>query len=87
MIKDRLAERIPKPDIIMAQHDVPAPAGSIAWRSSTAMAMADSWEVKLFRRGAHGSQPQKSIDPAVMAAAAVMRLQSVVSREVAMTAG
>src|SRR5208282_1487303 len=39
----------------------------------------------LFGRGAHGSMPQKSVDPVVMAAAAVMRLQTVVSREVAMT--
>jgi hippurate hydrolase len=41
--------------------------------------------VTLFGRGAHGSMPQKSIDPVVMAASAVMRLQTVVSREVAMT--
>ena len=39
----------------------------------------------LFGRGAHGSMPQKSIDPVVMAAAAVMRMQTVVSREIAMT--
>jgi hippurate hydrolase len=35
-------------------------------------------------RGAHGSMPQNSIDPVVMASATVMRLQTVVSREVAM---
>jgi amidohydrolase len=85
MIGDGLANRIPKPDIVLAQHVVPGPAGTIAWRSGTAMAIADSWEVKLFGRGAHGSQPQKSIDPVVMASSAVMRLQGVVSREVAMT--
>jgi hippurate hydrolase len=67
MIRDGLAKRIPKPDIVLAQHVIPAPAGAIAWRSGTAMAIADSWEVKLFGRGAHGSQPQKSIDPVVMA--------------------
>ena len=39
----------------------------------------------LHGRGAHGLMPQKSIDPVVMAASAVMRLQAVVSREVAMT--
>jgi amidohydrolase len=84
MIRDGLAERVPKPDIVLGQHVIPAPAGAIAWRSGTAMAMADSWEVKLFGRGAHGSQPQKSIDPVVMAASTVMRLQGIVSREVAM---
>lgn len=84
MVKDGLADRLPKPDIVLAQHVVPAPAGAIAWRSGLAMAIADSWEVKLFGRGAHGSAPQKSIDPIVMASSAVMRLQGVVSREVAM---
>src|SRR3546814_3215165 len=48
------------------------------------MSAADSWEVKMVGRGAHGSQPQNSIDPVVMASATVMRLQTVVSREVAM---
>ncbi|WP_241996414.1 peptidase dimerization domain-containing protein [Kribbella antiqua] len=33
-------------------------------------------------RGAHGSRPEVSVDPVVMAAATVMRLQTVVSREV-----
>jgi hippurate hydrolase len=87
MIKDGLAKRIPKPDVVLGQHVIPAPAGVIAGRSGTTMAMADSWEVKLFGRGAHGSQPQRSIDPVVMASSAVVRLQGVVSREVAMTDG
>jgi amidohydrolase len=85
MINDGLAKRIPRPDIALAQHLVPAPAGVVAWRSGIAMAIADSWEVKLFGRGAHGSQPQKSVDPVLMASSAVMRLQGIVAREVAMT--
>lgn len=40
-------------------------------------------EIHLFGRGAHGSMPQASIDPVVMGAATVMRLQTIVSREVA----
>jgi hippurate hydrolase len=44
---------------------------------------ADSLQIRLFGRGAHGSMPQASIDPVVMAAATVMRLQTIVSREVA----
>jgi hippurate hydrolase len=43
----------------------------------------DSLEIKLFGRGSHGSQPQTAIDPVVMAAAAVLRLQTIVSREIA----
>jgi hippurate hydrolase len=44
---------------------------------------ADSLQIRLFGRGAHGSMPQASIDPVVMAAATVMRLQTIVSRELA----
>ena len=44
---------------------------------------ADSLQIRLFGRGAHGSMPQASIDPVVMAASVVLRLQTIVSREVA----
>jgi amidohydrolase len=47
------------------------------------MAAADSLQIRLFGRGAHGSQPQAAVDPVVMAAATVMRLQTIVSREIA----
>jgi len=46
---------------------------------------ADSLQIRLFGRGAHGSMPEASIDPVVMAASTVMRLQTIVSREVAPT--
>jgi amidohydrolase len=83
MIDDGLFERFAKPDVVLGQHVVPAPAGSIGWRSGTAMAAADSFEIKLFGRGSHGSRPQSSIDPIVMAASVVLRLQTIVAREVA----
>lgn len=85
MIADGMVKRFPKPDVTLGQHVMPLSAGQIGWRVGTMLSAGDSWEVKLFGRGAHGSMPQKSIDPVVMAAAAVMRLQGVVSREVAMT--
>lgn len=37
----------------------------------------------MFGRGAHGSQPQTSVDPVIMAAATAMRLQTIISREIA----
>jgi amidohydrolase len=85
MIEDGMVRRFPRPDVTLGQHLVPAPAGSVGWRAGTVMAASDSWEVTLFGRGAHGSMPQKSIDPIVMAASAVMRLQGVVAREVSMS--
>jgi hippurate hydrolase len=85
MIEDGMVKRFPKPDVCLGQHVMPLSAGQIGWRSGTMLSAGDSWEVTLFGRGAHGSMPQKSVDPVVMAASAVMRLQTVVSREVAMT--
>lgn len=85
MIGDGMVKRFPKPDVTLAQHVMPLSAGQIGYRVGTILSAGDSWEVKLFGRGAHGSMPEKSIDPVVMAASAVMRLQTVVSREVAMT--
>ena len=44
--------------------------------------MADSIHITLYGRGSHGSMPHLSVDPAVLAAMVVVRLQTVVSREV-----
>jgi hippurate hydrolase len=38
--------------------------------------------ITLYGRGAHGSMPQAAVDPVVLAAMVVVRLQAVVSREV-----
>lgn len=38
--------------------------------------------ITLYGRAGHGSQPHRTIDPVVMAASTVMRLQTIVSREV-----
>jgi amidohydrolase len=83
MIDDGLFERFPKPAVILGQHVMPGPAGAIGYRPGTTQAAADSLEIRLFGRGAHGSMPESSVDPVVMAAASVLRLQTIVSREVA----
>jgi hippurate hydrolase len=83
MIDDGLFERFPKPEVILGQHVMPAPAGDIGYRPGTTQAAADSLEVRMFGRGAHGSMPESSVDPVVMAAATVLRLQTIVSREIA----
>jgi hippurate hydrolase len=83
MIEDGLFQRFPKPDVILGQHVMVGPAGTVAGRAGVITSAADSLQIRLFGRGAHGSMPQASIDPVVMAAATVMRLQTVVSREIA----
>jgi hippurate hydrolase len=85
MIDDNMFERFPRPDVILGQHVMPNPAGAISSRSGVVTSAGDSLQIRLFGRGAHGSMPQASIDPVVMAASTVMRLQTIVSREVAPT--
>jgi amidohydrolase len=83
MIEDGLFDRFPKPDVVLGQHVMVGPAGTIGGRAGVITSAADSLQIRLFGRGAHGSMPQASIDPVVMAAATVMRLQTIVSREIA----
>jgi len=85
MIDDGLFERFAKPDVVLGQHVMVGSAGDVAGRTGTITSAADSLQIRLFGRGAHGSMPQASIDPVVMAAATVMRLQGIVSREIAAT--
>ncbi|MDO6388599.1 M20 family metallopeptidase [Pontibacter sp. BT731] len=83
MIDDGMMERFPKPDIILGQHVMVGEAGTVKYRSGTILSAGNSLKVRLFGRGSHGSQPHTSIDPVVMAAATTMRLQTIISREVA----
>src|SRR3989440_7788300 len=83
MIDDGLFQRFPKPDVVLGQHVMVGPAGAIGGRAGVITSAGDSLPIKPFWLGAHGSMPQASIDPVVMAAAAVMRLQGIVSRELA----
>jgi amidohydrolase len=83
MIDDGLLKRFPTPDVVLGQHVMVGPAGTVAGSAGPITSAADSLQIRLFGRGAHGSMPQASIDPVVMAASVVLRLQTIVSREVA----
>ncbi|MBV2180100.1 MAG: amidohydrolase [Castellaniella sp.] len=83
MIGDGLFKRFPKPQVVLGQHVMVGPAGALGGRVGTITSAADSFQIRLFGRGAHGSMPQASIDPVVMAASVVLRLQTIVSRELA----
>lgn len=83
MMDDGMMERFPKPDVILGQHVMVAPAGTVGYRDGIILSAGDSIKVKLFGRGSHGSQPQTSIDPVIMAASTALRLQTIVSRELA----
>jgi len=81
MVDDGLYTRFPRPAVVLGQHVIPAPAGLIVYCPGPAMAAADALKVQMYGKGGHGSRPETTVDPVVMAASTVMRLQTVVSRE------
>ena len=83
MVDDGLASIIPAPDVAFAQHVLPAPAGQVGTHSGPVFSAADSMRITVFGRGGHGSMPQATVDPVVLAAMIVIRLQTVISRETA----
>ena len=85
MVNDKRFAEFPQPDVVLGQHVMVGPAGAIGGRKGVITSAADSFEIRMFGRGAHGSMPQASIDPVIMAASTVLRLQTIVSREIAAT--
>ncbi|WP_238390528.1 MULTISPECIES: amidohydrolase [unclassified Mycolicibacterium] len=85
MVDGGLADLTGPVDVAFAQHVMPAPAGSVAVHSGPVLAAADSMRMTVYGRGGHGSMPQATVDPVVLAAMIVIRLQTIVSREVAAT--
>jgi len=83
MIDDGLFGRFGVPDVVLGQHVAPMPAGLLGVRPGAAFAAADSLRVMLYGRGGHGSRPETTVDPVLMAAATVQRLHGIVSRELA----
>ncbi|MEV4990841.1 amidohydrolase [Pseudarthrobacter sp. LMD1-1-1.1] len=81
MLDDGLAAGIPRPDVALAQHVMPTEAGTIGTTPGPVLSAGDSVRITVHGRGAHGSMPHKSVDPVVLAASIVLRLQTVVSRE------
>lgn len=82
MVDDGLYDKVPIPDYVLGQHVMPERAGRVGSRRGLIMGAADSFNVTVWGRGGHGSMPHRCVDPVVLAANVVLRLQSVVSREV-----
>jgi amidohydrolase len=83
MIADGLFTRFPKPDVGIALHvGNGLPAGQIGITPGIYNTNADSLRITIYGKGGHGSAPQATIDPIVIAARTVLALQTIVSREV-----
>jgi hippurate hydrolase len=82
MLDDGLYTRFPKPDYVLAFHDAAqAPAGMIGYAKGFALANVDSVDIVVPGVGGHGAYPHTTKDPVVLASSIVMRLQTLVSRE------
>lgn len=82
MVADGLFERFPC-DMVFAMHNHPgAPQGQFLMRPGPFLAAGDRVFVTITGVGGHAARPHLAVDPLVAAAAVVMALQTVVSRNV-----
>jgi amidohydrolase len=81
MVADGLVDKLPRPDVALAQHVMPVEAGLVGTTAGPILSAGDSLLITVHGRGAHGSMPHNSVDPVVLAASIVLKLQTIVSRE------
>lgn len=82
MVDDGLVNRVPRPDVALSQHVMATASGTIGTVVGAVLSAGDSVRITVHGRGAHGSMPHTSVDPVVLASSIVLRLQTIVSREV-----
>lgn len=83
MIADGLSDIVGSPVVALGQHVSPVPAGALVSAEGTYGAASDSFRIRFHGMGGHASMPEAAVDPIVAAAATVMRLQTLISRETA----
>ena len=80
MIKEGVLQK-PAPQSILGQHVTPLlPAGTIGFREGIYMASADEIYITVKGRGGHGAQPDRNVDPVLIASHIIVAMQQVVSR-------
>ena len=74
MVDDGMLTRgFPKPDYGFGSHTAPGPVGAVSNSPGVRMAGTDQLDIHFTGVGGHGSTPQMTIDPVVMAAQACRR--------------
>ena len=82
MLRDGLYTKFPKPDYTIALHDsADLEAGKVGYTPGYALASSTAVDIKIRGLGGHGSKPESTKDPVVVAAEVIMALQTIVSRE------
>jgi amidohydrolase len=75
-----------KVDVAFGIHiNAQTPLGQVNYKPGGAMAAANSFEITVKGKQAHGSRPWTSVDPIVAAAQIIMGLQTIVSRQTELT--
>ncbi len=83
MLADGLYTRFPRPDFALALHcHSSEPAGTVWYRGGPLLASSTSLSVIIRGKGGHGAWPNRTVDPIVLAALAILDFQTIVSREV-----
>ncbi len=86
MVKEGVLEN-PKVDVIFGLHiNAQTEVGKINYRPKGAMAASDVFKIKIKGTQAHGASPWQGVDPIVTASQIIMGLQTIVSRNVDLTA-
>lgn len=84
MVNNDIAAKMPKPDVYLGQHVLGViPGGSVGTRRGALFSQAASIKVTIYGKGSHGAMPNLGVDPIVLGAAIVTRLQTIISREIA----
>jgi hippurate hydrolase len=82
MVADGLFTRFPRPDFAIALHDnADLEAGKVGYHAGFALASATSVDITIRGLGGHGSKPEATKDPIVVASQVVLALQTIISRE------
>lgn len=84
MLEAGLEQAMPRPDVYLGQHVLASlPGGCVGTRPGPVLSSAFSVKVTVHGKGSHGSMPELGVDPVVLASTIVLRLQTIVAREVA----
>jgi hippurate hydrolase len=79
MLRDGLYERFGVPDVALAQHTAPLPAGMVAHGGGLMLSAGALLDVEVHGRGGHAATAHLTVNPVAVAAAAVLAIESAVA--------
>jgi hippurate hydrolase len=81
MLRDGLFRRFGRPDVALAQHVDAFGVGQVGHTAGLFASGALNVDITIRGRGGHGASPEACIDPIIVATMIVLRLQTIVARE------